>query len=184
MKILEKRPLALILCIMLGGFSFFADFTWQIKLSISLVALLAIGIIYLFEDLKRGRNVLVIVSLVAFSISLLLSILWSFAFYPTKYYESEVNIEGKIYSIDDSKSSVSVMVCKTEKINGRRDNHTLILYVDKEMARDIERYDIVSFKAEISELSPWKKLKIGSAAAACSQPHRTRSQPSFPLSAL
>ena len=153
MKILEKRPLALILCIMLGGFSFFADFTWQIKLSISLVALLAIGIIYLFEDLKRSRNVLVIISLVAFSISLLLSILWSFAFYPTKYYESEVNIEGKIYSIDDSKSSVSVMVCKTEKINGRRDNHTLILYVDKEMARDIERYDIVSFKAEISELS-------------------------------
>ena len=153
MKILEKRPLALILCIMLGGFSFFADFTWQIKLSISLVALLAIGIIYLFEDLKRSRNVLVIISLVAFSISLLLSVLWSFAFYPTKYYESEVNIEGKIYSIDDSKSSVSVMVCKTEKINGRRDNHTLILYVDKEMARDIERYDIVSFKAEISELS-------------------------------
>ena len=153
MKILEKRPLALILCIMLGGFSFFADFTWQIKLTFSAVSLLTIGVIYLFEDLKRGRNVIVIISLLAFSISLLLSMLWSYSFFPTKYYGSEVNIEGKIYSIDDSKSSVSVMVCKTEKINGRRDNHTLILYVDKEMARDIERYDIVSFKAEISELS-------------------------------
>ena len=153
MKILEKRPLALILCIMLGGFSFFADFSWEVKLCVSAVSLLIIGIIFVFENLKRGRNAITIISLIALSLSLLLSALWSFAFYPAKYYDTEAEIEGKIYSIDESKSSVTVMICKTEKINGKRDKHTLILYVDKEMARDVESYDKVSFKAEISELS-------------------------------
>ena len=41
MKIFEKRPLAIILCVMLGGFSFFADFTWQIKLICAAVIMVA-----------------------------------------------------------------------------------------------------------------------------------------------
>ena len=72
MKILEKRPLALILCVMLGGFSFFADFIWQTKIILAAVSLLIIGAIYLFDNLKFGRKAIVIISLVAFCVSLLL----------------------------------------------------------------------------------------------------------------
>ena len=71
MKILEKRPLALILCIMLGGFSFFADFGWEIKLIVSAVSLLSIGIIFIFDNLKKGRNALTVISLAALCISVL-----------------------------------------------------------------------------------------------------------------
>ena len=56
MKIFEKRPLALILCIIVGGFSFFADYDIKCKLIIAAVALAIISAIYIFEDLKRCRN--------------------------------------------------------------------------------------------------------------------------------
>ena len=51
MKILKKRPLALILCIMLGGFSFFAGYGWQIQLIASSLALSIIAIIFIFDNL-------------------------------------------------------------------------------------------------------------------------------------
>ena len=49
MKIFEKRPLAIILCVMLGVFSFFADCTWQIKLILSTVPIVVIVGIYIFD---------------------------------------------------------------------------------------------------------------------------------------
>ena len=60
MKILEKRPLAIILCVMLGGFSFFADFTWQIKVILATLPLVAIAVIYIFETLKQSRKTFVL----------------------------------------------------------------------------------------------------------------------------
>ena len=102
MKILEKRPLALILCIMLGGFSFFADLANSIKIILSAVALLANGLIYIFDNLNKGRKPIVIVSLIAFSASLMLSALWSTLFFPNEYYDSNVQITARIYSIDNT----------------------------------------------------------------------------------
>ena len=153
MKILEKRPLALILCIMLGGFSFFADFKWGVRLIIAAVALLTIGIIYISDTLKEGRKVIVLISLIAFSLSLVLSVIWSSVFYPNRLYDSRAEIEGKIYDIDNSDSATSVMLCKTKRINGKRNKHTFIVYVDKEIAVRISEYDAVAFTAEINELS-------------------------------
>lgn len=153
MKILEKRPLALILCIMLGGFSFFADFSVLAKLAIALSALSLIGIIFIFDNLKIGRKIIIVVSLIAFSLSVFLSLAWSYAFYPSEYYGDVVAVEGKITDIDNSGSSSAFIVCETDKINGKRDRHSLIMYVDKETALGIDEYDIITFTAKISELS-------------------------------
>lgn len=153
MKILEKRPLALILCIMLGGFSFFIDFTWKVKLIFAVVSLLIIGSIYLFDNLKVGRKPIVIISLIAFCISMLLSILWSCTFFPTEYYGSNVTVEARVYDIDNSESTTSVIVCKTEKINGVKDNHKFVAYVDKETSVYIRKYDVIKFTADVKELT-------------------------------
>jgi predicted membrane metal-binding protein len=153
MKILEKRPLALILCIMLGGFSFFIDFSWTTKLICSAVSLLIIALIYLFDNLKAGRKPIVIISLVAFCISMLFSILWSSRFFPIEHFNSNVTVEARVYDIDNSESTTSVIVCKTEKINGSRDNHKFIAYVDKEISVRIRKYDIIKFTADVNELT-------------------------------
>ena len=153
MKILEKRPLALILCIMLGGFSFFSDFSVIAKLAIAFSSLLLIAIIFIFDTLKSSRKPLVVISLIAFSLSIFLSLLWQSAFYPSEYYGDTVMVEGKILDINNSGTATSVMVCESDKINGKRDRHTFITYVDKELARKINEYDLVSFTAQINELS-------------------------------
>ena len=153
MKIFEKRPLALILCIMLGGFSLFADFSLDAKLYLGLTSLLLIGIIFVFETLKIGRKLIVVLSLVAFSLSLFLSALWSFTFFPSKYYDQNVTVDAKIIDIDNSSSSTMVAVCKTSKINGKNDRHTLILYIPKKEAVNLEQYDVISFSAKINEFS-------------------------------
>lgn len=153
MKILEKRPLALILCVMLGGFSFFADFIWQTKIILAAVSLLIIGAIYLFDNLKFGRKAIVIISLVAFCVSLLLSAVWSVSFYPTEFFGENVLVSGKIIDIDNSGASTSVIVCETKEINGKRDKHRLILYVDKELSYGIRKYDTLTFRADVNEFS-------------------------------
>ena len=153
MKIFEKRPLALILCIMLGGFSLFADFSVFKKLCVALVSLLIIGIIFIFDTLKTGRKPIIVISIAAFSLSLLLSAVWSIAFFPTEYYGESVTVDAKIINIDNSSSSTSSLVCKTSKINGKQDRHTLILYVQKEEAAALRQYDVISFSAQINEFS-------------------------------
>ncbi len=154
MKIFEKRPLALILCIMLGGFPFFVDFDWKIKLILASVSLFIISIIYLFDTLKQGRKTIVVISLVAFSISLILSAIWTSIFFPIKYYDSDpVNITAKIYSIDNSDSTTSKIIFKSEVINDKKDKHTFIAYVDKDIAVILRNYDVVNFMANVSEFS-------------------------------
>ena len=152
MKILEKRPLALILCILLGGFSFFADCAWQAKLTIALVSFLAIGVIYTFDNLKHGRKPLVVISLLAFGMSPILSLLWSVSFYPNNIYDTNAQIEAKIYDIDYSSASVSLR-CETEKINGKRDKHIFYVYLSKDEATTVRKYDVISFSADVKPLS-------------------------------
>lgn len=151
MKIFEKRPLAIILCVMLGGFSFFADFSWQIKLILASLPLLGIGIIFIFESLKLGRKIFVVIVLAALAISLLLSALWSVCFYPTKYYDDSVTITARIYDIDNSKSTSSQIVLKTSKIENKRDRHTFIMKTDKETAATLRKYDVVEISCTVIE---------------------------------
>ena len=155
MKIFEKRPLALILCIMLGGFSFFADFGWKVKLIAASLSLFAIFAIYIFNNLKQGRKPIVIISLASFCASMLLSALWACTFFPSKYYDENVEIEAKVYDIDNSSSSSTVLICKTEKISGKTDRHTMIAYVDKETSIYIRKYDVIVFTADLNELASY-----------------------------
>ena len=154
MKIFEKRPLALILCVMLGGFSFFVDFGWKTKLICASISLFAISIIYLFDTLKASRKPIVVICLVTLSISLILSAIWASNFFPTEFYnEGSVDIKAKVYKIDNSDSATSAITFKSEKICGKNDKHSFIAYVNKDIAVMLRQYDVVTFKAEISELS-------------------------------
>lgn len=153
MRIFEKRPLAIILCIMLGAFSFFADLTWEIKLILASVSLTIILQILCFDKIKFCRKPIVIISLAALTVSFLLSALWSWAFYPSKYYGKNVEITARIYEIDNTGYYSSKIVLKSEKIAGKKDRHTFVGYVDKQTAVDLSKYDVVTFSADVSEFT-------------------------------
>ena len=155
MKILEKRPLALILCIMLGGFSFSLDFSIKVKLILAGICLASISVMLIFQVLKRSRIVICLISLLALLISVLLSALWSYTFFPTQYYGQNVSLEARIYDIDNSGSTTSVLICKTNKIEAKKDKHTFITYIDKADAVKVKKYDVISFDASLSELKSY-----------------------------
>ena len=56
MKIFEKRPLSLILCIMLGVFSLFASCALYIKIIVSSLTLAALGIEWFCEDIENAQG--------------------------------------------------------------------------------------------------------------------------------
>ena len=153
MKIFEKRPLAIILCVMLGGFSFFADFTWQFKLICAGVILTIILQLFIFKTLKPGRHPIVILTLSVLSISFILSAIWSATFYPSKYYGENVNVSARVYDIDQTQPYSTKIICKTDKINGKKDKHTFIAYLDKDAATSLAKYDNITFDADICEFT-------------------------------
>ena len=153
MKIFEKRPLAIILCVMLGGFSFFADFTWQFKLICAAVIIALISQILIFKTLKIGRKPFVVLTLSALCMSFLLSAIWSLTFYPAAYYDKNVSVSARIYDIDNSLPYSTKIVCKTKTIDDKKDKHTLIAYIDKDVASTLTKYDNISFNANLSEFT-------------------------------
>ena len=100
---------------MLGGFSFFADFTWQFKLICAAFILALILQILIFKTLKIGRKIFVVVILSALCLSLVLSAIWSLTFYPRAHYGKNVSVTARIYDIDNSLPYSTKIVCKSKK---------------------------------------------------------------------
>ena len=153
MKIFEKRPLAIILCVMLGAFSFFADLGWEVKLIFAAVPLTVIAQIFIFDKIKSCRNPIVIISLVALTASLILSSIWSKLFYPAEYYGKNASFNARVYEIDKSDYYSTKIVCTASEIDGKKDKHTFIAYVDKNAAANLKEYDVITFNADVSEFT-------------------------------
>ena len=152
MNILKKRPLSLILCIMLGGFSLFAKFSNDTKLIVAAVLLSLLIANFVIEAKIQGRFKLFIPFLIALIASLLLSLLWSSIFFPSKYYDETITIEAKIYDIDTS-SYNSKIVIKTSGIEGKKDRHKFLLYVDRDTAVKFKKYDVIQLTATLHDFS-------------------------------
>ena len=148
MKIFEKRPLSLILCIMLGAFSLFANFGIWIKLAIALSFAVGFGATFIFENKIPGSKILFRVSLAAAFAATLLSLIWSLVFFPSQHYDQTVEFRAKVYDIDDSSYNARVTL-KTINIDGEKDVHKLLLYLDRETAQALEKYDVITFSADV-----------------------------------
>ena len=158
MNIFEKRPLSLILCIMLGGFSLFADTNTTIRLTVAAILLVLFVATFIFEHKIPGSNGIIRISLVAASIGILLSLCWSLAFFPTKHYDNTVDVTARVYDIDTSSYNAKITV-KTIDICEQNDEHKLLLYINRDIAQTLEKYDIIKFSADLGD---FKKNDDGS----------------------
>lgn len=151
MNILRKRPLSLILCIMLGGFSLFADFDIVDKLLIAAIPLVSSLVIFAFKDIKWSRNILLHISLFALCASVLLSALWSALYFPTEYYGETVDIDGRIMEIDSDGTYSDKVTVKCKSISGKKCNYTVICYFDKNALISNDIYSKISFTGKVVE---------------------------------
>ena len=153
MNILKKRPLCLILCVMLGGFSFFINSDTVLKLSLIISSLLAFSASFIFKNLLKGRVGLIRVCLIAFAVSVALSSLWNLSFYPRTTEEVPAEITGTICEIDNSGSTTSKITLKTKNIDGRKASHRIYVYIDKSLATEVQRYDVITFTSTLNPLN-------------------------------
>ena len=149
MNIFHKRPLGLILCVILGGFSIFAilNSTYKILLFVSSVLLCLYAFIY-----KKGINILAKV----ISASLLSAFIFSFLyfdvfFYPTKFYDKEVTIEAKVTDIETKSDYYKTVDIKTDIIDGKKSAHKIKLHLYGQ-TEEVFPGNIIRVTAKINEL--------------------------------
>ena len=154
MKLFEKRPLCMILCIMLGAFSLFSRLETNHKILLSTISLLGIAVIFIFKNINKSRRILAIVSVAAIFLSGLLSLAFASSFLAEDLDESVVISEGVVLSTDHTDGSQSTIVIKTQTINNKKDKHKIITFGSKEILSGINTGDTVKIQGTLSCFDP------------------------------
>lgn len=143
MKIFYRRPLSLILCIMLGGFSLFLGSAPLTRIVFICASALALALTFIFPSLLRGRNAFVRVACAMFAVSILCSQLYLFVFIPRSHIGKPAEFIGTVDAVDINSYSINITL-KTDKISGNRDSHKIMVYGDKATLSGIIEGDIIS----------------------------------------
>ena len=136
MKIFDKRPLSLVLCIMLGAFVLFSFYS-RLLPRIILISLGLATLIITFIPAIRKRLSSVVIIRVA-SVCAFLAILFSFLYFDLWFkaydrYDGDVTVVGTVQNITPN-SYTNALYVKTDNINGTPlSEYDLIVYVDKNL---------------------------------------------------
>ena len=152
MRLFYKRPLCLILCIMLGGFCFSVGLGTVPTICLASLSVGFLVSILVFKNVFQGRKALAIICLVAIFISIALGTLFNFTFYPTEHYEKEVNFTGEVIYSDHTNSSYSTIVIKTESIAQKKDVHRIMISDGKDELSGLNVGDKLSGQVTILPL--------------------------------
>lgn len=149
MKLFDKRPLCMILCILLGGFVFFADSSLLVRVISIIIASVAFVCILVF--LKNSYRTIAAVSVFSILISALLSFLY-FDRYFNVYdiYDGEVEIIATVEDVNNTNYGASTYL-KCESIDGKSVNYKLYAYVNKETAYEVVENTRVKFTALLND---------------------------------
>ena len=163
MNIFYRRPLSIILLIILGGFSVFPFLTPIFKALFASSALLLVLVSSFLTVKSKKISFFSICSLL-----LLLSILLSFFYFdfyakPEARFDKRCTIEGKIYSVQiiDEENGVASYTIRTSKIDGKSAVYKLTFSTEGFVYNsDVEVGSVVSLSGKISGYSLCKPAKI------------------------
>ncbi len=118
MKIFDKRPLSLILCVMLGGFVVFSFFKESFGHIACILALILPILPFIFKQISKYRKTFIILS-VALLISMLSSFLYFDCFFKVdEHYDGNVSVSGEVEDIILSTSYSGYVIINAEVSNG------------------------------------------------------------------
>jgi ComEC/Rec2-related protein len=137
MNVFDKRPLSLILCILLGSFAFFTFGDTLVRAAVILTAIFAF-LFAMFFAKERRKKIIVIICTVAMLLSSLFSFLYFDLYFKAyKRFEGDVCVTGKITSYSSSPSGIDLTV-KTKDVNGKPfSKYKLKVYLNYGEATDI-----------------------------------------------
>lgn len=147
MDIFYKRPLSLILCILLGGFCLFS-FLDNDLLPLAFVLLL---LICLLLSPKAGGRTVCLLAAFALCISLLAATIYPIYFRVHERYRGTVKIEAIVTNLDNSRPYETVLDIKTERIEGDRVGaHRLKMSLAPDEAVGILLGSVIVFDGELA----------------------------------
>ncbi len=147
MKIFVKRPLSLILCIMLGGFSLFIDASLPLKITLLSFTLLLFLLTFVKSLIVESKRIISRLCLIAFAISLILGIIWSNSFYPTKYHNKECKITAMVTDVSEN-DDYTYVILKTQTIDGGQEAYKMSAYIYNS-TEDVRLGDIIECTATV-----------------------------------
>ena len=125
MKLFNKRPLGLVLFILLSGFSLFAIGNTLFKIAMLCIAVSLCLISFVF---KIFSGILPKIACFALLFSFVLShIYFNYIFYPSEYYGEKTKIVAKIENVDVKTDTFSVLDLKTRSIGGKDEEYLMKL---------------------------------------------------------
>ncbi len=137
MNIFYKRPLCLILCVMLGGLFLFSHGSFEIRCAVITIAVLLALVFGILTLVSRRKFILPKL----LSVFLLLSLIFSYLYFnqfeiAQKYGDDEVEIVGCISDIDSSSAYTTNLTVTDYSIarDDRTDGGKIILRISKEDA--------------------------------------------------
>lgn len=152
MYFFEKRPLGIILCILLGGFSLFSLFENSVKwILLGVASLILLALLFLVKKIGKFPLVASIVLLLSFGLSWFY-FSWYFPIYDR--YPNHYTVEGKITSVIYAESYEVLVAVKTQSIDSAPvKSRLLVSFVPTEKENlSIEINDKISFKGKIKNL--------------------------------
>jgi len=152
MNIFKKRPLSLILCIMLGGFSLFIDAEPIYRAVAVGIALLIFAFSFVFPHLFEGRKLIVRLCTLLFTISVLATILFNALFFPKIYYGVTTEIVGEVEEIKENNNDSSSITVITSKIGNVYSSYKILVYDYNNQFSHVNKGNIISFSATLEEI--------------------------------
>lgn len=183
MNIFHKRPLCLILCIMLGGFLVFSTCETFIRIALLIGAGIVLVVTAIYT--AKSRKIFPIIAVCGLCVSILLSwIYFGSLFYADKNYKGEVEIVGTVTDIDSEEYTSSVYI-KTETINGEKAGYKIRFRASNDELDEAWVGDEVSFTAVLVRAQSELLYSdgVGSVATLTSPVTVTERSGSKPLSA-
>ena len=151
MKIFDKRPLSLILCIMLGGFVFFSYSIPAYKIAIPIIAVAIFTISFFILNIEKNKLILFRLCAVALLISSLFSYLYfdiHFSIY--KRYDENAEIIATVDDIDTEATPLTITLI-IETVNSVDEKgFKIITYTDYDTFTNISEGSSVKIVGTLS----------------------------------
>ncbi len=146
MNIFKKRPLSLILCIMLGGFSLFIDSSY-ILFFVAIGISIFTFILSFFINLNKYKNILRI-SLICFLISIILAKCFALSFIQDSEIKDDISVNAQVTDID-KRETLTVLTLETEHLNGIPGKYKLLASLHESEAYQLQVGDLISLNGNL-----------------------------------
>ena len=150
MNIFHKRPLALILCVTVGGFAFSVFSSNALKIILLTLSLITLATTFINPGFKEKRLVRYA------SIGIIISVIFSYVYFELwfkayKRYDDEAKIIATVEYADPISSYTTRLTLKCDNINETfLSGYKLVMYLPREESLLLSPGTVISFKADVN----------------------------------